>query len=61
MQSEFVYFSFITLTTAGYGDIVPLTRAAQALSILEALFGQLYLAILISRLMAVYTREFRKE
>ncbi len=47
-----VYFSFVTLTTVGYGDVVPVHRAAKTLATMEALTGQLYLAILIARLVA---------
>jgi hypothetical protein len=46
----FYYYSFVTLTTVGYGDILALTKAARSLSSLEAITGQLYLAIMISRL-----------
>ena len=51
-----VYFSFMTLTSVGYGDIAPAAPAARALAILEAVFGQLYLAILIARLVSLYER-----
>jgi len=54
---EAVYFSFVTLATLGYGDLVPATGAARALSILEAVFGQLYLAVLVARLVSLYGRE----
>jgi hypothetical protein len=47
---RFTYFSFVTLTTLGYGDMTPLTRPAKNLAALEAIFGQLYLAVLIARL-----------
>jgi voltage-gated potassium channel len=47
---RFTYFSFVTLTTLGYGDITPVTRPAKNLAALEAIFGQLYLAVLIARL-----------
>ncbi len=47
--SNFIYYSFVTLTTLGYGDITPGTSPAAALSSLEAVTGQLYLAILIAR------------
>jgi hypothetical protein len=50
-----LYFSFMTLTTAGYGDIVPLSRPARSMATLEAICGVLYLAVLISRLVSVYT------
>ena len=45
-----VYFSFVTLATLGYGDIAPLTPTARGLAVSEAIIGQLYLAVLIARL-----------
>jgi hypothetical protein len=50
--SRFSYFSFVTLSTLGYGDITPLSRLARNLAALEAISGQLYLAVLISRLVS---------
>ncbi len=50
---EWYYYSFCTLTTLGYGDIVPVHPIARSLAIGEALFGQLYLAVLIARLIAL--------
>jgi hypothetical protein len=47
------YFSFVTLTTVGYGDITPVHPAARVLAIAEALVGQLYPAILIGRLVSL--------
>ena len=47
------YFSFVTLTSLGYGDITPLHPFARALVTLEALTGQLFLAILVARLVAM--------
>jgi len=47
---ELFYFSFVTLTTLGYGDVVPLSNEARTLASLEALVGQLYLAVLVSYL-----------
>ncbi len=49
------YFSFVTLTTVGYGDITPVSNAARALAALEAMTGTLYVAVLISRLVALYS------
>ena len=43
-------------TTLGYGDMVPVSTPARALSILEAVFGQLYLAVLVARLVSLYRR-----
>jgi hypothetical protein len=48
-----VYFSFTTLTTVGYGDITPVARAARSLSNLEALIGQLYPAVVLARLVSL--------
>jgi uncharacterized membrane protein len=45
-----IYFSFVTLATLGYGDISPLTPTARGMSISEAILGQLYLAVLVARL-----------
>jgi voltage-gated potassium channel len=49
------YFSFITLCTVGYGDVVPISRAARMLAVMEAITGLFYVAVLISRLVAVYS------
>ena len=48
----FFYFSFVTLTTLGYGDVLPVHAAARSLAALEAVTGPLYLAILIARLVS---------
>jgi len=50
----FVYFSFITLTTLGYGDVTPNGAFVGTLTYLEALVGQLYVAIMIARLVGLY-------
>lgn len=47
-----LYFSFVTLTTTGYGDVLPVHPAARSLATLEAVTGSLYLAILIARLVS---------
>lgn len=52
--NDFVYFSFVTLTTLGYGDILPLSATARALVYMEAVFGQFYLAILVAGLVSVH-------
>lgn len=49
------YFSFVTLSTVGYGDIVPVSRVARMLAVTEAMTGLLYVAVLIARLVALYT------
>ena len=49
------YFSFITLSTVGYGDITPVSRFARWLAAMEAMTGLLYVAVLIARLVSVYS------
>jgi len=51
--SDWGYFSFVTLSTVGYGDITPVRPIARSLAVAEALTGQLYLAITIARLVAM--------
>ena len=51
-----LYFSFITLATLGYGDIVPRSDVARGVAIVEAVGGQLFLAVLVARLVALYGR-----
>jgi hypothetical protein len=53
-RSTWVYFSFVTLTTVGYGDVTPLAHLARSLAILEALIGQLYPAIVLARLVSLH-------
>jgi voltage-gated potassium channel len=50
----FTYYSFVTLTTLGYGDITPMTDITYALAILEAIIGQLFLTVLVARLVALH-------
>jgi Ion channel len=56
-----VYFSFVTLATLGYGDILPVHPAARSLATLEAVTGTLYLAILIARLVSLAKVPGREE
>ena len=53
LNHHLVYFSFITLTTVGYGDITPVSPVARTLATAEGLIGQLYPAILIARLVSL--------
>ena len=50
----FLYYSFVTITTLGYGDITPATHQAGALAILEAIVGQIYLVVLVSFLVGMF-------
>ncbi|MCH9614674.1 MAG: hypothetical protein SP1CHLAM54_13620 [Chlamydiia bacterium] len=49
-----IYFSFVTLTTLGYGDIYPVNKFAQSVSIVEVVLGQLYIATAIARAIGTY-------
>jgi len=51
--TDWVYFSFVTLTTVGYGDIVPVKPIARSLATSEAVTGQLYLAVLLAHLVSM--------
>lgn len=53
-SSDLFYFSFVTLTTLGYGDISPKLPVVRSLAIVEAIIGQMYVAVVIARLVATY-------
>ena len=53
-DSMLLYYSFVTLSTLGYGDITPMAAVPRALSALEAIAGQLFLAVLVARLVAIH-------
>jgi hypothetical protein len=53
-NTEVLYFSFATLTTLGYGDIVPTSPISRMLASIEAIAGQLYLAVLVARLVGMH-------
>jgi hypothetical protein len=52
-----LYFSFVTLSTVGYGDIIPVSSAARMLAMTEAVVGVFYVTVLIARLVALYSSE----
>ncbi len=60
MTDNLTYYSFVTLTTLGFGDIVPVSALARSLTMLEALTGVLFLAVLISRLVGSYSSDRRR-
>jgi hypothetical protein len=57
LSSEWLYFSFVTMTTLGYGDLTPLSATAQTLAYIQAVFGQFYIAILVAGLVSGYITE----
>ena len=54
---EFLYFSFITLTSVGFGDLAPLGPIARSLAVFEGVVGQLYMAILIARIVGIHVAQ----
>jgi hypothetical protein len=56
-QGEFLYFSFVSLTTLGFGDLSPAVVLPQALTVLEALLGSVFLVTLVSRLVTLWVRQ----
>lgn len=54
LRSHLIYYSYVTITTLGYGDITPVGLQAQSLSIVEAITGQIYLVVLVAWLVGMY-------
>jgi hypothetical protein len=61
VPQTWIYYSFVTLTTTGYGDISPVHPVARSLAIAEAVAGQLYIAITLARLVSLYVSPRGKE
>jgi hypothetical protein len=57
VSRSFLYYSFVTITTLGYGDITPVTSLARSLCILEAVIGQLYLVVQVAWLVGVHVSQ----
>ena len=53
-DSEWLYFSFVTMTTLGYGDILPVSATARGLAYMQAVVGQFYIAMLVAGLVGAY-------
>ena len=53
-RSDFIYYSFVTISTLGYGDIIPVSPLAKNMSILLSISGQLYLAMIVALLVGKY-------
>lgn len=60
-DSDWLYFSFVTMTTLGYGDLLPLSGTARLLDYLQAVFGQFYIAILVAGLVSAYISSRQKD
>jgi hypothetical protein len=57
---DYSYFSFVTLTTLGYGDLAPATDLIRRVAVIEAMAGQIFLATMIARLMSLFRRPDRR-
>ena len=61
INNNTLYFSFTTLTTLGYGDILPVTGLAQSLTILISVMGQLYLTILMAIIIGIFLHDLKRD
>jgi len=57
---DLLYYSFVTLTTLGYGDVLPLSSRARSLAVLEAVTGVFYVAVLVARLVSLHILHGKK-
>ena len=60
LWDDLLYYSFVTLTTLGYGDVLPLSPRVRSLAVLEAITGVFYVAILVARLVSLHIRDEKK-
>lgn len=60
ISGDMIYFSMITLTTAGYGEMLPVYKIAKVLAMMEASLGVLYIAIMIGKLVSTNTSQKNK-
>ena len=54
---QLIYFSFVTLATLGYGDIIPLNPWARSLAAMEGMIGVLFITLIMGRLVGIYSQE----
>jgi hypothetical protein len=59
-QSQLFYFSFVTITTLGYGDVLPVSTIARTYTTLGAVIGQLFLATMLARLVGIHSANSRR-
>jgi voltage-gated potassium channel Kch len=59
-EGDYTYFSFVTLTTVGYGDVTAASDLAKRLVVVEAFVGQVFLIVLVARLVALWGSPFEK-
>jgi voltage-gated potassium channel len=61
LYRHMMYYSFVTLSTLGYGDIIPVHLVAKNWAAMEAMIGQFFIAIIIARLVSIYTVQEQAE
>ena len=59
-SGDYIYFSFVTLTTVGYGDITPATELAKRLAVVEAFVGQVFLITFVARLVSLWAPRLQR-
>lgn len=59
-SAELLYYSFVTLTTLGYGEITPVAPQVRSLAAIEAMMGVFYIAIMVARLVAMYSQSGKR-
>lgn len=59
LQSDFIYYSLVTLATVGYGDVLPVSEAARTLAVIEATVGQFYVAVVVAVFVGMYASQRR--
>jgi hypothetical protein len=60
LRSHFIYYSFVTITTLGYGDVTPVVVQAKSLAIVEAITGQMYLVVVVAWLVGMFVSKKSK-
>jgi hypothetical protein len=55
LRGELIYYSLVTISTVGYGDVLPVSSAARTLATLEAVVGQFYVAVVVATFVAMFT------
>jgi hypothetical protein len=60
-NSDWIYYSFVTLTSLGYGDLLPVSNMARTISYMETVVGQFYLAVMVAGLVSAYLAAKKEE
>jgi len=58
-SGDLLYFSYVTLTTLGYGDVTPIRSTARSLAVVEAILGVMFMAVVIGRVVGIYSSKHK--